>query len=179
MWFALRDLAFGETGYPEPEIPEVARPEAEATPFPQVARRIVRTVHFLANLLMIELRAEIGFAFTETLLRDPELFPDRRPEAERAADIVQRIRTDERIHVESLRLVLGELRSLQLKTRDGGLLEGHHLVDDLWGGVVRWATDEQPRRLADLQRRIFTDRILAHPDGDRILDRFLAEEADS
>jgi hypothetical protein len=30
------------------------------------------------NLLLIELRAEIGFSSTETLLSDPELFAARR-----------------------------------------------------------------------------------------------------
>ena len=45
---------------------------------------------------VIEFRAEIGFAETQTILRSPDVFTDRRAEAETAAEIVERIRTDER-----------------------------------------------------------------------------------
>jgi hypothetical protein len=178
MWFALRDLAFGETGYPEPAVPEIARPEAEAKEIPGIPLALQRTVYFLANLLMIEFRAERGFAFTENLLRDPELFRERRAEAERAAEIVGRIRADEEIHVASLRLYLGEIASLTFRTSDGRRIPGREVVDALWGGIVRWATVEQPALAAAQQEKLLTDRILAHPDGRRILAAFqrLAEE---
>jgi hypothetical protein len=172
MWFALRDLAFGETEWPEPPIPEIVRPESEAGPLPDLPLPLVRTVYFLANLLMIEFRAERGFRFTENLLRDPELFRERRAEAERAAELVNRIRLDEEIHVASLRLYLGELRELSFRTRGGGRLRGRALVDPLWEGIVRWATVEQPPLAAQRQREILTGRILAHPDGARILREF-------
>jgi hypothetical protein len=178
MWFALRDLAFGETGFPEPAVPEIARPEAEAKEIPGVPPALQRTIYFLANLLMIEFRAERGFAFTENLLRDPELFRERRAEAERAAEIVGRIRADEEIHVASLRLYLGEIASLTFRTSDGRRIPGREVVDALWGGIVRWATVEQPALAAAQQEKLLTDRILAHPDGRRILAAFqrLAEE---
>jgi hypothetical protein len=176
MWFALRDLAFGETDYPDPEVPEIARPESEAADIPGIPVPILRTVYFLANLLMIEFRAERGFSFTENLLRDPELFLERRAEAERAAEIVNRIRTDEEIHVTSLRLYLGELRQLTFRTADGGTLPGRDVVDPLWDGIVQWATVEQPKLAAERQRQILTERILAHTDGERILRDFNALE---
>jgi hypothetical protein len=177
MWFALRDLAFGPPPWPEPEIPDnIARPDAEAEVFPQLHPALTRTVYFLANLLMIEFRAELGFSSSEALLQDPELFTERRAEAEEAAEVVNRIRTDEAIHVRSLRLYLGELAELTLKTRDGGTLPGRELVDSLWEGIVHWATREQPRLAAERQRRILTGRILAHPDGREILRAFEALE---
>jgi len=135
---------------------------------------VVRTVHFLCNLLMIEFRAERGFAFSERLLLDPELFTERRAEAELAAEIVNRIRSDEEIHVRSLRLYLGELRRVRLRTRDGGSLPGRELVDALWAGIARWATVEQPKLAAEQQRPVLAERIRAHPDGRRILAAFEA-----
>jgi hypothetical protein len=176
MWFALRDLAFGKTDYPEPEIPDIARSEDEAAEIPGLSPGILRTVYFLANLLMIEFRAERGFAFTQNLLRDTELFTDRRADAEHAAEIVGRIRTDEEVHVRSLRLYLGEINNIHFKTQDSGEIPGSEVVDALWGGIVQWATVEQPKLAAEHQRKLLRERILAHPDSDRVLREFDALE---
>ena len=177
MWFALRDLAFGETGFPTPEVPErIGRPEPEQQEEPEIPVAYEQTINFLLNLLMIEFRAEIGFSFTERLLRDPELFTDRRAEAEEAADVVCRIRADEEIHVRSLRLYLGELRQVHFRTRSGGLKPGSEIIDDAWERLVQWATVDQPRLAAVETRKLLTERILEHPDGERILERFLALE---
>ena len=177
MWFALRDLAFGETDYPTPEVPEnIGRPEGEIETDPRVSEGVFRLTTFLQQLLLIEFRAERGFQLTETLLRDPELFTDRRAEAEHAAEIVNRIRLDEEIHVSSLRLYLGELRNVQLRAKDGGTFPGRELIDPVWQGIARWATVDQPKLAAEQQRELLTGRILAHPDGERILPAFNALE---
>jgi hypothetical protein len=175
MWFALRDLAFGPPPWPEPEPPQnIARPDSEAEPFPLLTPAVFRTLYLLANLLMIEFRAERGFSDSEALLLDPDLFTARRAGAEEAAEIVNRIRTDEEIHVASLRLYLGELQRLTLKMRDGNTLSGREVVETLWNGIVQWATVEQPRLAAAQQRRVLTERILAHSDGEEILREFEA-----
>ncbi|MDH5670514.1 MAG: hypothetical protein OEZ06_00085 [Myxococcales bacterium] len=172
MWFALRDLAFGETDYPEPVIPaNITRPES-SEPMPQIGRPHARILAFLMNLLMIEFRAEIGFAATEALLRDPELFSTRQAEAEQAADVVQRIRLDEEVHVTSLRVMLGEARDLHFKTGDGGHVLGAELIDPFWQSLVNWATVEQPQLLADRNREMLSARILEHAEGERILRQF-------
>ena len=177
MWFALRDLAFGKTEFPMPAVPEnIGRPDADAAVFPRLPIQYERLVHFLANLLMIEFRAERGFSSTERLLRDPELFTGRRAEAEHAAEIVNRIRVDEAVHVHSLRLYLGELRQLDFKTRDGGSIPGRDVVDTFWEGIVKWATIEQPPLAAAQQKRVLLERIAAHPDSARITREFLALE---
>ena len=177
MWFAARDMAFGETGYERPEVPEsISRPEVADSRIPQIARPIERTVDFLCNLLLIEFRAERIFDTTETLLRDPELFATRREQAMRAAEIVNRIRTDEEIHVASLCLYLGELRSLTFRTRDGGTLPGREVVDPLWEGVVHWATVEQPKLQAEQQRKLMSERIAGHPEAARVQQAFDALE---
>ena len=173
MWFALRDLAFGPTDFPEPLVPEnIARPEAATRQVPDVPEEIERTISMLLNLLLIEFRAELGFQLSEDMLRDPELFTDRRDEAEQAAVLVGRIRQDEEIHVSSLKLILGEVRTLDFHTRDGKTLSGSDIVDPIWEAIVNWATLLQPQQNAEAQRQMLAERILAHPDGSALLPRF-------
>ena len=178
MWFALRDLAFGETDYPDAEPPgRIGRdPDSRDRNASGVDPRYEEVLGFLLNLLMIEFRAELGFAFVEQVLRDPELFTSRRAEAEEAADVVNRIRTDEEVHVRSLRLYLGEMRSLTFKTSDGRRVPGAEIVDPRWERIVDWALHEQPKLQAEEQRKLLRERILAHPGGEGILEAFNALE---
>ncbi|MEZ5559120.1 MAG: hypothetical protein R3E86_11360 [Pseudomonadales bacterium] len=173
MWFVARDLTFGSGAYPDVEPPEsISRPEAGKRWMPELPPEYEGLLSFLMNLLLIEFRAEIGFANTQEILRTPDLFVDRRAGAEEAAEIVERIRTDEEIHVRSLRLYLGELRELTFRTVDGGTVKGAELIDRFWDGLVRWATVEQPRLAAMTQYEALKPQILAHPDGKRILAEF-------
>ncbi len=175
MWFVLRDLAFGDVAFPQPETPaRIGRPDEEATLVPEIPLRFERTLAFLMNLLLIEFRAELNFSFTERLLRDPELFRERRGDALLAAELVTRIRTDEALHIESLCLYLGELRAATFRTRDGGALAGTAVIDRLWSGIVRWWTVEQPPLAVAQQHAILRARIHRHPDGARIWRRFEA-----
>jgi hypothetical protein len=173
MWFVARDLVFGPGAYPDVEPPaSISRPEAGTRLMPELAPEYEGLLSFLMNLLLIEFRAEIGFAITQDVLRTPDLFPGRRAEAEEAAQIVERIRTDEEIHVRSLRLYLGELRELELRTVDGGTTAGATLIDRFWRGLVHWATVEQPRLAAEAQHEVLKPQILAHPNGARVLVEF-------
>lgn len=173
MWFAARDLAFGDGAYPDVDPPEnIARPEAGQRFMPELPPEIEGLLSLLMNLLVIEFRAEIGFAATQEILRTPDLFVDRRAQAEEAAEIVERIRTDEDIHVRSLRLYLGELAEVTFRTVDGGTVSGRELIDRFWGGLVRWATVDQPALAAAQQREILHRRVFAHPDGAAIWSEF-------
>jgi len=173
MWFVARDLACGVDAYPDVEPPDsIARPEAGQRLMPELAPEFEGMLSFLMNLLLIEFRAEIGFASTQEVLRTPTLFSDRRGDAEEAAEIVGRIREDEEIHVESLRLYLGELRELTLKTVDGGTIRGSELIDRFWDGLVQWATVEQPAIAAENQYATLRPIILEHAEGERILAEF-------
>jgi hypothetical protein len=173
MWFVARDLAFGPDAYPDVEPPEnIARPELGKRGMPEIEQVYEGLLSFLMNLLVIEFRAEIGFASTQEVLRTPDLFVDRRAGAEEAAEIVERIRTDEEIHVRSLCLYLGELRMLNFKTVDGGSVKGAELLDRFWEGLIGWATVEQPRLVAENQYATMRERILKAPDGTRILREF-------
>ena len=172
MWFAARDLAFGPDAYPDVEPqPGLAREDGNRY-LPEIAEEVEFLFSFLANLLIIEFRAELGFAESQAILRTPDLFVDRRAEAELAAEIVERIRADELIHVRSLCLYLGELRSVTFRTTEGGTIPGHVLIDRVWDDLVHWATVDQPAAMADQQRRLIEERILAHPEGEQVLAEF-------
>ncbi len=176
MWFAARDLAFGPDAHPDVEPPgSIARPEAEQQRWmPEIPQPFEMALSFLMNLLLIEFRAEIGFASSQETFRTPGLFPGREDEALEAAEIVERIRTDEEIHVESLRLYIGEFRELTVKTEDGGTMPGAVLVDRFWKGLLKWATVDQPRLAAERLHEAVRDVILEHEDGARILHEFNA-----
>ena len=175
MWFVARDLAFGEGAYPDVDPPEtISRPEVGTRFMPEVSPAVEGLLSLLMNLLVIEFRAEIGFAATQELLRTPDLFVDRRAQAEEAAEIVERIRTDEEIHVRSLRLYLGECAAVTFRTVDGGQIAGSELIDRFWGGLVRWATVEQPALMAEQQRQLLHDRIMQHPSAEVVWNDFLA-----
>ncbi len=174
MWFAARDLAFGADAYPDVEPqPGLAREDGNRY-LPEIPEEVEFLFSFLANLLIIEFRAELGFAESQAILRTPDLFADRRAEAELAAEIVERIRIDEQIHVRSLNLYLGELCSVHLRTTDGGTVPGSELVDRFWNGMVRWATMEKPVLDAERSRQNLQTLIESHPDAQRILSEFEA-----
>ena len=174
MWFAARDLAFGADAYPDIEPqPGLAREDGNRY-LPEIAEEVEFLFSFLANLLIIEFRAELSFAETRAILRTPDLFVERRAEAELAAEIVERIRIDEQIHVRSLNLYLGELCSVDLRTTDGGTVPGSELVDRFWDGMVHWATVDKPVLDAERAWENLETLIRSHPDADRILAEFEA-----
>jgi len=175
MWFVARDIAMGKDAFPDVDPPDnISRPDSGERFCQEITPEIESLISFLANLLIIEFRAEIGFRDTQEVFRTPDLFADKRPEAEEAAEIVGRIRTDEEIHVRSLCLYLGELQSVTFKTVDGGTIAGSELVDRFWQGLVRWATVEQPALQAERSRHDIEERILAHAEGERVLSEFNA-----
>jgi len=174
MWFSARDLVFGAGAYPDVQPPERIGRAGAPREVPEIPEGFEGMLRFLMNLLLIEFRAELGFASSEQLMRDPDLFSDRREAADEAADVIDRIRRDEEIHVTSLRLCLGELRHLRMRTVDGGEKPGAELIDPMWERLVHWATVEQPKLQAEEQRKIYRARILEHEQGERILAEFEA-----
>lgn len=175
MWFVARDLVFGAGAYPDVDPPDnIGRPDAGTRYVPEIAPEIEGLVSFLANLLIIEFRAELGFADTQQIMRTPDVFADRRADAELAAELVGRIRIDEEIHVRSLNLYLGELRSVDFRTVDDGQISGAEVIDRFWNGLVTWATVDQPALQGEQQRKVLTDRIAVHGEADRVLAEFEA-----
>ena len=173
MWFIARDLAFGKDAYPDVDPPGgIARNEEGQRYMPAIAHPIEAYLRFLMNLLVIEFRAEIGFAATQEILRTEGLFNDRRDDALLAAEIVERIRTDELIHVESLCLYLGELRTVQFKAEEGGTISGRDIIDPFWKGLIEWSTGEQPQNAAQQSYEGIKTEILKSENGESVLQEF-------
>lgn len=172
MWFAIRDLVFGAGAYPFPEVPaSIARPDGGRLA-PDLPLAHEQLLSLLMNVLMIEIRAENGFAFTQRLLADPELFGDRRDAAMLGHAMVERIRTDEAVHVAYLQLVLSELRSFTLLADDGRPMPGSEVIDPMWATLVHWHAVENPRLARVQMRDVLHARMRAHPDGAQLVATF-------
>jgi len=143
MWFAARDEVFGKDAYPPPTPPaSISRP-VEGREMPQIPEPYEQFFKFLMNVLMIEVRAEAFFAHCCALLRDPDNFPDKRAGAERAAQMVERVREDEQIHVGYLQVVVSELRTFGFRTGEGAVVKGADFIDPVWARMVDWHGREE------------------------------------
>jgi hypothetical protein len=99
------------------------------------------------SVLVIEVRAESFFTHCCQLLRDPDLFTGRRAEAEHAAEIVERVRQDEAIHVRYLQVFLSELRQFTF-----GSVKGATFLDPIWDRVCGFVQPERQRAIYDAIR---------------------------
>jgi hypothetical protein len=124
------------------------------------------------NVLMIEVRAESFFSFCTNLMRSPDVFRDRRPAAMHAAELVERIRTDEAIHVAYLQTFVSEMRSFTIKTLDGGRIKGSQMIDPIWEGMIHWHSVTQADFSRDQSREAIVARITKRPDGRALLWQF-------
>ena len=175
MWFAARDLVFGKGAYPIPEAPASISREVGGREMPQLPEAYEPFIKLLMNVLMIEIRAESFFSLCCRLFRDPELFRDRRVEAELAAVIVERIRADEQIHVGYLQVLVSELRSFTWKAVDGRRTPGADIFDPVWSRMVEWHGRTERDLAAARIRAGLEGPILAtygQADGRAFLTRF-------
>jgi hypothetical protein len=172
MWFAVRDLLFGKDAYPLPVVPEsLARPELGRL-MPQIPPGHEQLVLMLMNVLMIEIRAEAFFSFCTRIMRARELFRDRRPAAEHAAVLVERIRQDEAIHVAYLQTTVSELRSFTFRTAAGERVPGSAFIDPIWNGMVHWHAVTTVDHAREQTRQAIIAQLLAAPDGAKRLAAF-------
>ncbi|HEY5105284.1 MAG TPA: hypothetical protein VII73_00785 [Caulobacteraceae bacterium] len=179
MWFAARDLVFGKGAYPIPEAPASISRDVDGREMPQIPEGYEQLIKFLMNVLMIEIRAESFFALCVRLFRDGELFTDRRAEADTAATMVERIRTDEAVHVGYLQVVISELRSFIWKIA-GGEIPGAAIIDPVWARMVEWhgKTEREiarARSRANVEAQVVAARGAAPARG--LLARFDALDA--
>ncbi len=176
MWFLVRDLALGEGLHPIPELAgREVRPGSELREMPALSPEAEGLIKLLMNVLMVEIRAERGFAFNIALLRDSELFTGRRHEAELAATIVSQIQQDEAPHVAYLQLVISEMRRFQFKTADGRI-EGKTLIDPLWAKVSAWHANQVPLLQREAARELVRECLAQRKDGKSLMERFDALE---
>ena len=163
MWFASRDLVFGKGAYPIPTPPDSISRPVEDREMPDLPPEYEQMIKLLMNVLMIEIRAESFFAHCCRIFRDPDLFADRRADAELAATMIERIRTDEAIHVGYLQAVMSELRSFTIRTVDGRQVPGASIIDPVWAKMVEWhgmleREAAATRNRAELERQILAAR---------------------
>ena len=178
MWFAVRDMVFGENAYPIPEIPEsIGRPESDKRLMADLPFEHEMLILLLMDVLMIEVRAENAFSTNIDLLSDPEIFQDKRNIADQAAKIVQRIREDEKIHVGYLTTVLSELRSLHFQLNGKEVL-GKEIIDPAWETMVHWHAEENPRLQREKQIPGLEAWIKSEPNGEKLWQQFIALDRD-
>lgn len=169
MWYVVRDMLFGKDAYPIPVAPDnITRPESFRI-FPQLPEQHEAFLLIYMNVLMVEVRAEKMFAFSCNLLRDPELFKDRRGAAEEAAVLVERIRQDEAIHVGYLRAVLSEMRLLTFKLNNGATIKGSDMLDPIWKGMVNFHSTTVYDASRAQTRDSIVRQLMALPDGEALV----------
>ncbi|MBV8681325.1 MAG: hypothetical protein JO111_00520 [Caulobacteraceae bacterium] len=160
MWFAARDLVFGKNAYPLVEAPASISREVDGREMPQLPEGLEQLFRMLMNVLMIEVRAESFFALCCRLFRDPELFRDRREDAELAAVMVERIRADEASHVGYLQVVVSELRSFTWRVGEK-FVPGTEIIDPVWAKMVEWHGRTQRELAADRTRKEIEEQVVA------------------
>lgn len=172
MWYAARDLCFGKDRYPLPEVPaSIGRPDTGRL-MPQLPAGFEQLILLLMNVLMIEVRAESFFAFCCEIMRDPDAFPDRREAAAHAAEMVERIRADEAIHVGYLQTTISEMRSFTFKGVDGSRVKGSDLIDPIWEGMVHWHAVTQADLGREQVREAIRTGLERAPNGTQIFAGF-------
>jgi hypothetical protein len=167
MWFAVRDMVFAKDLYPTPEVERVTRTEPERQ-MPQIPAAHENLIKLLMSVLVVEVRAESFFTHCCNLLRDRELFVDRRASAEHAAEIVERIRQDEAIHVRYLQVLVSELRQFTF-----GSTKGAAFIDPIWERVCGFVQPERRRAMyaaiqAEAEQKLGPDKarkVLAEFDA--------------
>ena len=175
MWFAARDLVFGKDAYPMPEVPEsISRPVTSDREMPQIPPEYEAFFKLLMNVLMIEVRAESFFAFCCEVFRDPANFTDRRADAEAAAVLVERIRSDENIHVAYLQVVVSELRSFSFRSADGRVVAGADIIDPIWADMVDWHGHRE-REASRLRGRAELERQVIEGLGEAVAAQVMRE----
>lgn len=174
MWFAVRDLLFGKDRWPIPEAPGSIGREVVGREMPQLPEPFEGTLKLLMNVLMIEVRAERAFTFYEHVIATPGLFECSEADRTLAGALVDRIRTDEAIHVAYLRTAISEFRSLRIRTADGTVVQGSAIIDPVWEAMVQWHSvgmhEVQRPQLVEAMRL----RLLAEPEGEALLAAFEA-----
>jgi hypothetical protein len=172
MWFAVRDALFDKGKYPIPEVPpSIGRPESGRR-MPQIPQIHEEWILLLMNVLMIEVRAESFFSFCQQVMRDPANFKDRREAATHAADLVNRIRTDEAIHVAYLATAISELRSLTVKTVNGKTISGASMIDPVWDQMIEWHSVTQADFGRNQSREAIHGRLAKQPNGAALVAHF-------
>lgn len=176
MWFAARDVAFGDPPTEDETelmlrrmgIGQMAQAGSTRLWPDDVSIDLEMLVERMTRLLLIEISAFHTFAWAEELLDDPDLV-DGDGEAAR---LVSYIRADETPHVEYLKTVLTEIRDRTIVGDTGAHHAGSDLVGRTWDRALAQSLGE--RRQANLAtfRTEVAHAAEGRPDAADLLARF-------
>jgi hypothetical protein len=177
MWFAARDIAFGEPITEDQTALMLERMglSADRTParapervFDELDPDLELLVQRMISILLIEISAFHTFAWAEAVLSDSQLVAG---DGE-AAQVVSYIRQDETPHVEYLKTALTEMRDRTFVGESGRRLSGSEVIGALWDRGL--ADSLGPRRDEQLcvTRREIERALGSHPGGADLLEEF-------
>ena len=175
MWFAARDVAFGDP--PSEDVTEQMLQRmgigqmAKAAPqrfWPDdVSVDLEMLVERMTRLLLIEISAFHTFAWAETLLADPDLVAG---DGE-AARLIGYIRADETPHVDYLRTVLTEMRDRTV-VGEKGRHAGEDLIGRTWDRALAQSLGERHRADAASARAEVAHAASGRSDAADLLAQF-------
>ncbi len=108
------------------------------------------------------------------MLGSEEVFTDRRKEAAHAAELVNRIRQDESVHVAWLLSAISEFRSFTIKTISGEEVNGAEILDPIWDRMEHWHAVEMHETNRTINAELIKKTILATENGEAIFKQFEA-----
>jgi hypothetical protein len=151
MWFAARDIAFGNpvsedmtqtmlvrmgivpsSGQP-PTVDEARRNAEAMQRFPDIDLSLEMMVRRMVGLLFIEVSAFHTFAWAEAVLTDTDLVAGDGG----AGAIVAYIRADETPHVDYLRTALTEMRDRTFVGESNVKIPGAEVIGTLWDSALQ------------------------------------------
>ena len=183
MWFAARDVAFGDPPSEDETdlmlrrmgIGQMAKAAPQRLWPDDVSVDLEMLVERMTRLLLIEISAFHTFAWAETLLDDPDLVAG---DGE-AARLIAYIRADETPHVEYLKTVLTEMRD---RTVVGSKQEhaGADLIGRTWDRALAQSLGERHQAAIDTFRSEVAHAASSRPDAADLMAHFdaLADPAD-
>jgi len=174
MWSVVRDLLWEAGTYEIPDPSEAETIKRNEQIIPQIPAEHERMLDIMMQILLLEIKVYQVFAICEDVMRDQSLFTDRRDKAERAADIVRRIRMDETIHVGYLQTALTEFSSYTINTTDGEKMSGTALLDPGWQDLCYQASVLQPRQQRAEMEVVMKERILKEANHEQLFKEFQA-----
>ena len=175
MWFAARDVAFGQPPTEDETelmlqrmgIGQMAKASTHRLWPDDVSIDLEMLVERMTRLLLIEISAFHTFAWAEELLDDADLVAG---DGE-AARLVSYIRADETPHVEYLKTVLTEIRDRTV-VGERGRHAGAELVGATWDRALAQSLGERRQANLDAFRAEVAHAAHGRPDAADLLARF-------
>jgi hypothetical protein len=176
MWFAARDVAFGDPPTEDETqlmlqrmgISQMAKAAPERFWPEDVSVDLELLVERMTRLLLIEISAFHTFAWAEELLDDPDLVAG---DGE-AARLVAYIRADETPHVEYLKTVLTEVRDRTIVGHGGRRHAGTVLVGRTWDRALADSLGDRRRAIVEIIRGEVAHAAEGRADAADLLARF-------